>query len=58
MEQEDSHWESVHICPNCGEVINLEAINLHEITTGIVSCPRCEWSGRIEIQIVKGNSFE
>ena len=48
-------WESVHVCPNCGYVINLADIDLRAITTGIVSCPRCDWAGKIEIQIV-GNS--
>ena len=58
MEQDNAHWESVHVCPNCGTAINLADINFHEVTTGIVLCPRCEWSGRIEIQIVSGNSLE
>ena len=50
---EEGHgWESVHVCPNCKHVINLAEIDLRAITTGIVSCPRCEWAGKIEIQIV------
>lgn len=47
-------WESVHICPNCEYVINLADMDLRTITTGIVSCPRCEWAGKVEIQIVGG----
>ena len=46
-------WESVHICPKCGRVINLAEIDLRTITTGIVECPRCDWVGPIEIQIAE-----
>jgi predicted RNA-binding Zn-ribbon protein involved in translation (DUF1610 family) len=45
-------WESVHVCPNCGRVINLAELDLRAITTGIVPCPSCDWSGQIEIQVV------
>jgi len=45
-------WESVHVCPKCGHFINLSEIDLRTVTTGIVDCPRCEWVGQIEIQIV------
>jgi hypothetical protein len=33
------HWESVHVCPRCGHVINLAELDLRAITTGIVTCP-------------------
>ena len=46
-------WESVHVCPKCAFVINLSEIDLRTVTTGIVECPRCQWSGPIEIQIVQ-----
>jgi len=45
-------WESVHVCPNCGQVINLSELDMRAITTGIVTCPSCDWSGQIEIQVV------
>lgn len=45
-------WESVHVCANCGHVINLAELDLRAITTGIVSCASCNWSGQIEIQVV------
>ncbi len=45
-------WESVHVCSNCRHVINLAELDLRAITTGIVICPKCDWSGQIEIQIV------
>jgi hypothetical protein len=53
-EQEGQHWESVHVCPSCSHTINLAEIDLRAITTGIVSCPHCEWSGAIAIKIVSG----
>ncbi len=43
-------WESVHVCPNCGHVINLAELDMKAITTGIVTCPSCDWSGQIEIE--------
>jgi transcription elongation factor Elf1 len=45
-------WESVHVCPNCGHFINLAELDMKAITTGIVNCPSCDWSGQIEIQVV------
>jgi hypothetical protein len=45
-------WESVHVCPNCGFIINLAELDLQAVTTGIVTCPSCAWSGQIEIQVV------
>ncbi|AXC12279.1 hypothetical protein ACPOL_2977 [Acidisarcina polymorpha] len=50
--RERQHRESVHVCPNCGLIINLAELDLRAITTGIVSCPNCDWSGQIEIQII------
>ena len=49
---ERNHWESVHVCPNCGQIINLAELDLRAITTGIVTCPSCDWSGQIEIQVI------
>ena len=45
-------WESVHVCPECGHVTNLAELDLRAITTGIVTCANCDWSGQIEIQII------
>jgi len=50
--QEGQSWESVHVCANCEQIINISEIDLRAITTGIVNCPTCDWSGQIEIQIV------
>jgi len=45
-------WESVHVCPTCGHVINLAESDMKAIATGIVTCPSCDWSGQIEMQVV------
>ena len=50
--RERRHWESVHVCRNCGHIINLAELDLRAITTGIVTCPGCDWSGQIEIQVI------
>src|SRR5260370_30219276 len=52
VSQERKRWESVHICPNCGHVINLAEIDLKAVTTGIASCPFCKLVSRIEIQFI------
>jgi hypothetical protein len=44
-----TRWESVHICPKCGYVLNLAEIDLKTVTTGIVECPRCDWSGLMNL---------
>jgi hypothetical protein len=48
--------ESAHVCPRCAHVLNLADIDLKAITTGIVECPNCDWSGPIEIQIVENGT--
>jgi uncharacterized paraquat-inducible protein A len=49
---EETHWESVHKCSQCGYEHNLAKLDLRETTSGIATCPRCEWSGQIDLQIV------
>lgn len=48
-------WRSANVCPKCRYVLDLEEIDLKAITTGIATCPRCEWSGYIDIQIVESD---
>ncbi len=48
----EKEWESVHRCPKCGYVVNLKDIGLRAITTGIITCPTCGWSGVVTIEIV------
>jgi predicted RNA-binding Zn-ribbon protein involved in translation (DUF1610 family) len=47
-------WESVHRCPKCGHVVNMADIDLRAISTGIIACPKCDWSGPVTIEIVEG----
>jgi ssDNA-binding Zn-finger/Zn-ribbon topoisomerase 1 len=47
------HWWSVHVCPKCAFVTNLSEIDLKTVTTGIINCPRCDWSGPVEIKIAE-----
>jgi hypothetical protein len=50
--QRGRSWESVHVCPNCDLAIDLAELDMTAVTTGILTCPRCDWSGRIEITVV------
>jgi predicted RNA-binding Zn-ribbon protein involved in translation (DUF1610 family) len=43
---------SAHVCPRCGFSIDLKDIGLRGATTGLITCPKCDWSGPAEIQIV------
>jgi DNA-directed RNA polymerase subunit RPC12/RpoP len=48
-------WESVHKCSKCGQIVNLAEIDLRAIATGIIACPKCDWSGQVEIKIIEQN---
>ena len=48
----DKQWESVHLCPKCGHALNLELTDLEAVTSGIVTCPKCDWSSPINLKIV------
>ena len=52
------HWISAHVCPECEHPYLLEKLDLGEATTGIISCPKCPWSGQINIQIIKKPTLE
>jgi hypothetical protein len=56
QESDGGHLESAHVCQRCQHVINLAEIDLRSIRTGIVGCPKCDWSGAVEIRIVSGFS--
>jgi len=45
--------EHVHVCPKCDLVLGPEEIELCSIVTGILTCPKCGWSGPINLQIVE-----
>lgn len=46
---------SAHMCPQCGFSINLKDLRLTKVATGLVICPKCEWSESGNIQIVDGS---
>lgn len=54
-DHEKTQWESVHACPKCEGVVNLADLDLRAITTGIVTCPGCGWTGAVVIQVVGSN---
>ncbi len=43
---------SAHVCPQCGFSINLKDLGLRGGATGLVTCPKCDWSGPVTIGIV------
>jgi ssDNA-binding Zn-finger/Zn-ribbon topoisomerase 1 len=43
---------SAHVCPCCGFAIDLKDLGLRGSTTGLVTCPKCEWSGPVTIVTV------
>lgn len=51
-------WVSVHQCPNCHHSVDLGALDLGSVTSGVVSCPKCEWAGRIEIRVVDSSILQ
>jgi predicted RNA-binding Zn-ribbon protein involved in translation (DUF1610 family) len=46
-------WQSVHKCPKCGHVVNLDETDLQVISTGMISCPTCGWFGPVRIKIME-----
>ena len=46
-------WDAAHKCPRCCHALRLADFDLKAVTTGIVACPNCDWSGPIEIQIIE-----
>lgn len=51
-DNERMHWDSVHKCPQCEQHFRLADLDLKAITTGIVACLKCDWTGSINIQII------
>jgi predicted RNA-binding Zn-ribbon protein involved in translation (DUF1610 family) len=49
---------SAHVCPQCGFSINLKDLGLREGATGLVTCPKCDWSGPVAIRIVHKESAD
>jgi hypothetical protein len=51
-------WEHVHLCPKCGHALHPDQIELGSIVLGVITCPKCEWSGPINLQIVEKKASE
>jgi predicted Zn finger-like uncharacterized protein len=49
---------SAHVCPQCEFRINLKKLGLRGGTTGLVTCPKCDWSGPINIVIVESEPVD
>jgi rubredoxin len=45
-------WDHVHQCGVCGYVIRIDQIDLKVITGGVITCPKCEASGPINVKIM------
>jgi predicted RNA-binding Zn-ribbon protein involved in translation (DUF1610 family) len=52
----NGRWEHVHQCPQCRHIVRAEQIPRPAIISGVMTCPNCEWSGPINVQIVKRSS--
>jgi len=46
-------WEHAHQCRNCGHVILIDDIDSRVIATGVITCPKCEGFGPINVAIVQ-----
>lgn len=51
-------WEHAHQCPKCGFIVKATEIDLKSMATGVITCPKCETSGPINIQIVSKKDLE
>jgi hypothetical protein len=60
MDANDIHakgnWEHVHRCPTCEHIIAADEIPHSAIATGVITCPKCDYSGPINVQIVPEDS--
>ncbi len=50
---ETRQWESAYVCPQCGNAITLKDIGVMERTTGVITCPKCKWSGPVDIGVIE-----
>ena len=45
-------WEHVHQCGVCGHSIRIDRIDLKVIAAGVITCPKCETSGPVNVKIL------
>jgi hypothetical protein len=48
----ERNWEHVHRCPQCENIIKADEISHSAIATGVITCPQCNYSGPINVEIV------
>lgn len=48
----NTRWDQVHQCHVCGHAVRLDHINLKIITAGVITCPKCESSGPVNVKIM------
>lgn len=46
-------WEHTHQCKKCGHVVPIDELDSRVITLGLITCPKCEISGPINVAIVQ-----
>jgi hypothetical protein len=49
---------SAHVCQQCGFSIDLKDLGFRGGATGLVTRPKCEWSGPVTIGIVHKESTD
>src|ERR1700677_1040124 len=42
----ERNWEHVHRCPQCEHIIKADEIPHSAIATGVITCPKCDFSGQ------------
>lgn len=50
-------WEHVHQCPQCEQIVRADDIPRPAIISGVMTCPKCEFSGPIKVPIVSDRSY-
>ena len=48
----EPRWEHAHQCQACGYVVRIDDIDANVITSGIVTCRRCDASGPVNVKIL------
>jgi hypothetical protein len=48
----NTSWDHVHQCNVCGHSIRIDQIALKIIAAGVITCPKCESSGPVNVKIM------
>lgn len=49
-------WEHTHQCRKCGHVVRIDDIDRRMIAMGVITCPKCESAGPINVAIIQMKS--